>query len=178
MIGKLWTMTVLSICCHVVNYSIFLTFLQTILRHILVNVSDRDRVDKLTSMRLKIGFVRLRFLTSFNLRDIFYTNLRIKNDQKRNHVLNTLKKQPDVQCIGVYKLHINNFFYHCIFHHGSTLLIFLQFTSARVACIMEESVVDPEAKTLTTYTKNVTFTRLMVVEEKCVYSVHPTNKEW
>ena len=37
---------------------------------------------------------------------------------------------------------------------------------------------DPEAKTLTTYTKNVTFTRLMVVEEKCVYSVHPTNKEW
>lgn len=92
MIGKLWTMTVLSICCHVVNYSIFLTFLQTILRHILVNVSDRDRVDKLTSMRLKIGFVRLRFLTSFNLRDIFYTNLRIKNDQKQNHVLNTLKK--------------------------------------------------------------------------------------
>ena len=40
MIGKLWTMTVLGICCHVVNYSIFLTFLQTILRHILVNVSD------------------------------------------------------------------------------------------------------------------------------------------
>ncbi|CAH3160710.1 unnamed protein product [Porites lobata] len=53
-----------------------------------------------------------------------------------------------------------------------------RFTSARVACIVEESVVDPEAKTLTTYTKNVTFTRLMVVEEKCVYSVHPTNKEW
>lgn len=43
---------------------------------------------------------------------------------------------------------------------------------------MEESVVDPGAKTLTTYTRNITFTRLMVVEEKCVYSVHPNNKEW
>ena len=39
MIGKLWTMTILGICRHVVN-SIFLTFFQTILRHILVNVSD------------------------------------------------------------------------------------------------------------------------------------------
>lgn len=60
--------------------------------------------------------------------------------------------------------------FHCLF--------FSQFVSSKVACIMEESVVDPEAKTLTTYTRNITFTRLMVVEEKCVYSVHPTNKEW
>lgn len=59
-----------------------------------------------------------------------------------------------------------------------SLPIFSQFVSSKVACIMEESVVDPEAKTLTTYTRNITFTRLMVVEEKCVYSVHPTNKEW
>ncbi|XP_078344462.1 PRELI domain-containing protein 1, mitochondrial-like [Oculina patagonica] len=53
-----------------------------------------------------------------------------------------------------------------------------RFVSSKVACVVEESVVDPEAKTLTTYTRNITFTRLMVVEEKCVYSVHPTNKEW
>lgn len=53
-----------------------------------------------------------------------------------------------------------------------------RFVSSKVACIVEESIVDPEAKTLTTYTKNVTFTKLMAVEEKCVYSVHPTNKEW
>ena len=36
----IWTMTILGICCHVVNDSLFLTFLQTILHHILVNVSD------------------------------------------------------------------------------------------------------------------------------------------
>ena len=54
----------------------------------------------------------------------------------------------------------------------------IQFVSSRVACVVEESIVDPEAKTLTTYTRNITFTRLMVVEEKSVYSVHPTNKEW
>lgn len=53
-----------------------------------------------------------------------------------------------------------------------------RFVNSRVACIVEESIVDPEAKTLTTYTRNITFTRLMVVEEKCVYSVHPSNKEW
>jgi len=53
-----------------------------------------------------------------------------------------------------------------------------RFVSSKVACIVEESILDPEAKTLTTYTKNVTFTKLMAVEEKCVYSVHPTNKEW
>ena len=40
MIGKLWTMTILGICRHVVNYSTFVIFLQSILRHVLVNVSD------------------------------------------------------------------------------------------------------------------------------------------
>ena len=49
---------------------------------------------------------------------------------------------------------------------------------SRVACLVEESVVDPVAKTLTTYTRNITFTRLMVVEEKCVYTVSPNNNEW
>lgn len=53
-----------------------------------------------------------------------------------------------------------------------------QFVSSKVACIMEESVLDPDAKTLTTYTKNITFAKLMAVEEKCVFSVHSSNKEW
>ncbi|XP_068751533.1 PRELI domain-containing protein 1, mitochondrial-like [Montipora capricornis] len=53
-----------------------------------------------------------------------------------------------------------------------------RFVSSKVACIVEESIVDPEARTLTTYTKNITFTRLMMVEEKCVFSIHPTNREW
>lgn len=53
-----------------------------------------------------------------------------------------------------------------------------RFVSSKVACIMEESVLDPDAKTLTTYTKNITFAKLMAVEEKCVFSVHSSNKEW
>ncbi|EDO37602.1 predicted protein, partial [Nematostella vectensis] len=53
-----------------------------------------------------------------------------------------------------------------------------RFVNSRVACIIEESVVDPVAKTLTTYTRNITFKTLMVVEEKCVYTVSPQNKEW
>ena len=46
------------------------------------------------------------------------------------------------------------------------------------ACIMEESEVDPAAKTFTTYTRNITFSKLMSVEEKCVYYTNPDNKEW
>ena len=46
------------------------------------------------------------------------------------------------------------------------------------ACIIEESVVDPNKKIMTTYSRNIFFTSLMVVEEKCVYSVSPNNKDW
>ncbi|XP_031564390.1 PRELI domain-containing protein 1, mitochondrial-like [Actinia tenebrosa] len=53
-----------------------------------------------------------------------------------------------------------------------------RFVSSRIACIVEESIVDPIAKTLTTYTRNITYKTLMVVEEKCVYAVNPQNKEW
>lgn len=58
------------------------------------------------------------------------------------------------------------------------IIFCFKFVSSTVACIVEESVLDPEAKTLTTYTKNITYAKLMAVEEKCVYSVHPTNREW
>ncbi|KAK2561491.1 PRELI domain-containing protein 1 [Acropora cervicornis] len=57
-------------------------------------------------------------------------------------------------------------------------VVLVKFVGSRIACVVEESIVDPEAKTLTTYTKNITYTRLMVVEEKCIFSIHPTNKEW
>lgn len=46
------------------------------------------------------------------------------------------------------------------------------------ACIIEESEVDSAAKTFTTYTRNITFSKLMSVEEKCVYYTNPDNKEW
>ena len=48
----------------------------------------------------------------------------------------------------------------------------------KAACIIEESTVDPKRKIMTTYSRNIFFTSLMVVEEKCVYSVCPSNKNW
>jgi hypothetical protein len=50
--------------------------------------------------------------------------------------------------------------------------------NSRNACVVEESIVDPVSRTLTTYTRNITFNKLMVVEEKCVYTVDPKNKDW
>ncbi len=41
----------------------------------------------------------------------------------------------------------------------------------RHVCVLEESILDPEKKTLTTYTRNIGLTRVMLVEEKCVYHV-------
>lgn len=43
---------------------------------------------------------------------------------------------------------------------------------------MEESIVDREAKTFTTYTRNINFTKLMTVVEKCTYYVSPENEGW
>ena len=45
-------------------------------------------------------------------------------------------------------------------------------------CIVEESIVDREAKTFTTYTRNVNFTKLMTVVEKNTFYVSPENKSW
>ena len=55
---------------------------------------------------------------------------------------------------------------------------YFQFVNSRIACVVEESIVDPIARTFTTYTRNITYKMLMVVEEKCVYTVHPQNREW
>lgn len=46
------------------------------------------------------------------------------------------------------------------------------------AGIVEESIVDFSRRTFTTYTRNITFARLMLVEEKCVYYESPENREW
>ncbi|XP_028393386.1 PRELI domain-containing protein 1, mitochondrial-like [Dendronephthya gigantea] len=51
-------------------------------------------------------------------------------------------------------------------------------SGVKSACIIEESLVDPKRKVMTTYSRNIFFTSLMVVEEKCVYSVCPNNKNW
>ncbi|KAK3744409.1 hypothetical protein RRG08_019702 [Elysia crispata] len=44
--------------------------------------------------------------------------------------------------------------------------------------IIEESVVDPVQKTLTTYTRNIGLQRIMGIEEKCIYKVNPQNSSW
>lgn len=44
-----------------------------------------------------------------------------------------------------------------------------RFFNSRAICILEESVVDPKAKTIVTYTRNIGFSHLMTVEEKCIY---------
>ncbi|GFN84149.1 protein preli-like [Plakobranchus ocellatus] len=44
--------------------------------------------------------------------------------------------------------------------------------------IIEESIVDPVEKTLTTYTRNIGLQRIMAVEEKCIYKVNPQNSLW
>lgn len=45
-------------------------------------------------------------------------------------------------------------------------------------CILEESVVNPLEKTLTTITRNLGLSYLMSVEETCVYKPHPENNVW
>jgi hypothetical protein len=44
--------------------------------------------------------------------------------------------------------------------------------------VVEESIVDPKNKTLTTYTRNIGYTTVMTVEEKCVYRASQDNAEW
>lgn len=47
-------------------------------------------------------------------------------------------------------------------------------TNAKSVKIIEESICDPEQKTLTTYTRNVAFTKVMSVIEKVVYKCDDT----
>jgi len=44
--------------------------------------------------------------------------------------------------------------------------------------LIEESVVDPDKKTFTTYTRNIGLTKIMTIEEKCVYKASQDNNSW
>ena len=61
---------------------------------------------------------------------------------------------------------------------GFLSFFFFQFVNSKVACIIEETIVDPVAQTFTSYTRNISFQRLMVLEEKCVYRVSSESKDW
>ncbi|XP_071480667.1 PRELI domain-containing protein 1, mitochondrial-like [Diadema antillarum] len=49
---------------------------------------------------------------------------------------------------------------------------------SRFVSIVEESIVDPKARTLTTYTRNIGYTNFMVLEEKCVFKPSQDNHSW
>lgn len=53
-----------------------------------------------------------------------------------------------------------------------------QFFGDSFAYIVEKSVLDPREKTLTTFTQNITLTKFMTVEEKCIYHVADENPGW
>ncbi|XP_070789895.1 PRELI domain-containing protein 1, mitochondrial [Pituophis catenifer annectens] len=44
--------------------------------------------------------------------------------------------------------------------------------------ILEDSIVDLQNRTMTTFTWNINHARLMVVEERCVYRENPENSSW
>ncbi|KAI5624779.1 PRELI domain-containing protein 1, mitochondrial [Silurus asotus] len=52
---------------------------------------------------------------------------------------------------------------------------FLPSQMARKAYIIEDSVVDPQNRTLHTFTWNISHASIMSVEERCVYTVSPEN---
>ncbi|XP_069507601.1 PRELI domain-containing protein 1, mitochondrial [Ambystoma mexicanum] len=49
---------------------------------------------------------------------------------------------------------------------------------ARSVYVLEDSIVDPLNRTLTTYTWNINHVRFMMVQERCVYHVNPGNNGW
>lgn len=49
---------------------------------------------------------------------------------------------------------------------------------ASSAYIIEDSIVDPQKRTMTTLTWNITHARLMCVEERCRYQINPENGSW
>jgi len=52
------------------------------------------------------------------------------------------------------------------------------FKGPKFVCVVEESILDPKAKTMTTYTRNVGYSKVMLIEEKCVYKPSTSNKGW
>ncbi|KAK6475683.1 PRELI domain-containing protein 1 [Huso huso] len=55
---------------------------------------------------------------------------------------------------------------------------YLPSNMARSAYVIEDSIVDPQSRTLTTFTWNISHARYMAVEESCVYGVNPDNNSW
>ncbi|XP_067126646.1 PRELI domain-containing protein 1, mitochondrial [Centruroides vittatus] len=53
-----------------------------------------------------------------------------------------------------------------------------RFVSTKCVRIVEESVVDPVNKVITTYTRNIGFKSVMTIEEKCVYQMCEDNPKW
>eukprot|EP00128_Syssomonas_multiformis_P011431 Colp12_sorted_trinity150504_noHs@13101 len=53
-----------------------------------------------------------------------------------------------------------------------------RFIGSNTAYVLEESVVDPKNRIMTTYTRNLNHAKITTVEEKCVYRPHPENSEW
>lgn len=47
-----------------------------------------------------------------------------------------------------------------------------------LAYIIEDSIVDPQQRTMTTLTWNITHARLMSVQERCEYGINPENGSW
>ncbi|XP_072294061.1 PRELI domain containing 1a [Eucyclogobius newberryi] len=47
-----------------------------------------------------------------------------------------------------------------------------------LAYIIEDSIVDPQKRTITTLTWNITHARLMSVEERCEYGINSENGSW
>ncbi|XP_056455908.1 PRELI domain containing 1a isoform X2 [Gadus chalcogrammus] len=47
-----------------------------------------------------------------------------------------------------------------------------------LAYVIEDSIVDPQKRTMTTLTWNITHARLMSVEERCVYGINSENSNW
>ncbi|MGH0139137.1 UNVERIFIED_CONTAM: hypothetical protein FKN15_068858 [Acipenser sinensis] len=55
---------------------------------------------------------------------------------------------------------------------------YLPSNMARSAYVIEDSIVDPQSRTLTTFTWNISHARYMAVEERCVYGVNSDNNSW
>uniref|UniRef100_A0A8C8SNJ0 PRELI domain containing 1 n=1 Tax=Pelusios castaneus TaxID=367368 RepID=A0A8C8SNJ0_9SAUR len=52
---------------------------------------------------------------------------------------------------------------------------FFPANGAHSVYILEDSIVDPQNQTMTTFTWNINHARLMAVEERCLYHVNPEN---
>ena len=50
--------------------------------------------------------------------------------------------------------------------------------SSMALCVVEESIMDLEARTIVTYTRNIGMQKVMSVQEKCMYQMSPENNSW